>query len=724
MTTQTDQIVQGTPGYMSQNQISEFIVSNMLISKIGNVLNNNFELSPINILKLFLLLSSCEIKNSINSLFEYFISFLKTSPQLLINSVLFLSNFLRKRELPEENRLYLADNNQETININVDSNFMIYLCSYILQNKNCLFEESIVDIIIKNTKENYTNKKMDNIIIDFDDYKLELMDNLNYTFDMRTDEITLCNVGKSDITTINNYCDLLTTPQKNIVKQIYQHLLAKAANCSQSVEGYIRSLTTYTLEKAYFSEETIVELLVSKYPLLKLHDTYVQIMIVATILYKYNNCVCIDGAFDQLRATKKMLFDRNTIYDFSISYKKISTNINNFVNKIDFLNILQITDTELKNIFMSFTVPIDQKVNTDNVKNYTNTLLIHPKNDYIINQQDIIDNFVKTIYGSYKKNTTKTKVYFVKLEDDITKKESPNPEYEQYEIKKKMVESLKITNEDDRKVFTEFLNMQIPCKNIIIETIKKKIECKQLNEIEKDFNTLFLRQEDKNKLTNSLDMFKNKGHILKEMGLQNKFNLLLYGKPGTGKSTTILATANYLQKDIYYVDLQKAELNEDLQMIFEYVNKSVQNGGIVVIEDIDCMTDIVLKRTGKVKEYKVNDLINNQKNKLTLEYLLNILQGTLSTDNSVFIVTTNHIDHLDPAFYRDGRFDVKIELKLCDRFQIDSIYFKMIGEHIPQDILDKILEDTFSPATIIYHIKNYIFDKSVGPEEILKIFYK
>ena len=50
---------------------------------------------------------------------------------------------------------------------------------------------------------------------------------------------------------------------------------------------------------------------------------------------------------------------------------------------------------------------------------------------------------------------------------------------------------------------------------------------------------------------------------------------------GTGKTTTIQAVATFLQRDIYYVDLQKAKLNEDLQMIFEYVNKHVPNSGIV-----------------------------------------------------------------------------------------------------------------------------------------------
>jgi len=277
-------------------------------------------------------------------------------------------------------------------------------------------------------------------------------------------------------------------------------------------------------------------------------------------------------------------------------------------------------------------------------------------------------------------------------------------------------------DEFSKMEMTQFLNQPIPSKTIITQIIKKKIECKQLNEIEKDFSTLFLKHADIEKLTSSLDMFKNNGHILQEMGLQNKFNLLLYGPPGTGKSTTITAVANYLQKDIYYVDLQKVDLNEDLQMIFDYVNKHITLGGIIVIEDIDTATPIVLQRKNDNGEYKINDIINNQKSKLTLEYFLNVLNGTLTVNNSVFIMTTNDIDALDLAFVRPGRFDVKIELKPCDHYQISAIYLKMIGKEIPEDILKLIPENKFTPAEVIYHIKNYIFNKNVTIQEILAPF--
>lgn len=155
--------------------------------------------------------------------------------------------------------------------------------------------------------------------------------------------------------------------------------------------------------------------------------------------------------------------------------------------------------------------------------------------------------------------------------------------------------------------------------------------------------------------------------------------------------------------------------------MFEYVNKNVQNGGIIVIEDIDAMTDIVLKRES-VAELRVNQLVSSGDAKLSLEYLLNILQGTLTLDDSIFIVTTNHIDHLDPAFYRDGRFDVKVELKLSDHYQIQSIYHKFLNRRIPDHLIKRIPEDRLSPATVIFHVKDYLFATDVPDEVILARF--
>ena len=200
-----------------------------------------------------------------------------------------------------------------------------------------------------------------------------------------------------------------------------------------------------------------------------------------------------------------------------------------------------------------------------------------------------------------------------------------------------------------------------------------------------------------------------------------KCNILLSGLPGTGKSSTILTIASYLKKNIYYLSFDDTiETNDDLHKIIEHVVNNC-NGGIIVVEDIDAEGTFVHKRTneGKISnQTNSTKILETKNNKLSLAYLLNLLQGTITPDGLIFIATTNYLEQLDEAFYRDGRFDVKIDMKLCDKYQINKIYNKLIGRNIPENLLFKIPDDKFTPATIIHKIKDYI-SEDFDDEEIL-----
>jgi ATP-dependent 26S proteasome regulatory subunit len=108
---------------------------------------------------------------------------------------------------------------------------------------------------------------------------------------------------------------------------------------------------------------------------------------------------------------------------------------------------------------------------------------------------------------------------------------------------------------------------------------------------------------------------------------------------------------------------------------------------------------------------------------LSLEYFLNILQGTLTRDNSVFIATTNHLEILDPAFYRPGRFDIKIEMKPADHYQIEQIYQTFFDRPINQENLKQISEFKWTPAQFIFKFAEYISNPNASDTEILGEFY-
>uniref|UniRef100_A0A6C0C9G6 AAA+ ATPase domain-containing protein n=1 Tax=viral metagenome TaxID=1070528 RepID=A0A6C0C9G6_9ZZZZ len=727
-------------------KFGDVLVNNLVMTKLSGVLDSGFEMTYSNAFKILLLLSVGDIKNGISYAIEMFVWLVKRSPVFALNLIMKISSFMdRRRGLPAQNNLILEDDGlYNKIVMDIELNFMIAMHEYMIKNTDkCRFKTDLTGIKIQNTKENVFTRAYKNIEFD----AIDKTDNSVCTIKIETCIIYKFNVDSNEITTvetnslieqkpgqiINSYVDLLTSDQQKIVNAIYEHMLKQHGPTIDKVTSFIK---VGDIPDTGFSEVNINDLLAEKYPSIDKKKSFVELEIVICLLYKYLRFASITDCKDTISKYEMMLFDIHHSYELK-NINKMSGY--SYANKLcdhfdNWTNALNISSAEIKS---SFSVFIELSNHINKRKTETSSGLYRLPFAVITTKKmeigEIMKDFITMVYASYRKSTTKVKIFSLTLEEDKKVTEKDNPKYNEWMEKKRMFDSLCTVNKDSKNVdyyaedskFEMFKNLTdtIPPKALITEIITKRVAAKKLNDIEKNIDNLYLRDSDKTKLTTALDQFKNKKQTLKDLGFQNKLNLLLYGEPGTGKSTAIQAVATYLQKDIYYVDMQKAQLNEDLQMIFDYVNNNVPNGGIIVIEDIDAMTDIVLKRTSETKEYSVKDLMNNQKSKLTLEYFLNILQGTLTVDNSVFIVTTNYIDHLDDAFYRDGRFDVKIKLKLCDHFQINSIYKKIIGREIPEKILQRIPENKFSPATIIFHIKNYIFKTDASDETILKEFF-
>ncbi|AYV82662.1 MAG: bifunctional AAA family ATPase chaperone/translocase BCS1 [Hyperionvirus sp.] len=383
----------------------------------------------------------------------------------------------------------------------------------------------------------------------------------------------------------------------------------------------------------------------------------------------------------------------------------------------------------------------------------------------VLNEEQLYNNFIEWFgklneYTEERETRDKVTMNYLSLDRIVEVKEIRNPAYEAYLEKRKLIaggsEESSDDSEDEKKsapgkkekgvvkkkkkrgekkssndfvsnmMMAEMFKESVPSKMIKETHVHKKIKCQEISEISKNFSTLYLRRSDRFKLEQSLETFHSKKELFEELGLQHKLGVLLYGPPGTGKTSTIYAIGTYLKKNLFYINLNDIETNAELQIIFDYVNKNCVNGGIIIFEDIDAMTKIVHKRGGDTvekgeRDMTVSEIVSSKNDKLTLEYFLNLLQGSLTQTGTIYVATTNHLEVLDPAFYRDGRFDVKIEMKRCDHYQINMIYYNFFKRNIPDDLLKCIREDFWTPANIIFHIKNFMFG-AYGDAEILGYF--
>ncbi|XBH72309.1 hypothetical protein VPH35_099636 [Triticum aestivum] len=190
----------------------------------------------------------------------------------------------------------------------------------------------------------------------------------------------------------------------------------------------------------------------------------------------------------------------------------------------------------------------------------------------------------------------------------------------------------------------------------------------------------------------------------RRIGKAWKRGYLLYGPPGTGKSTMIAAMANYLNYDIYDIELTTLSTNSDLRKLFiETTGKS-----IIVIEDIDCSLDLTGNRVrkGGRRQAQADDAHDYaDPNRLTLSGLLNFIDGLWSAHSGerIIVFTTNYVGELDPALIRRGRMDMHIEMSYLkfEAFKTLAMNYLQMETHPLFDTIKELLDEVeIAPADV------------------------
>ena len=201
-----------------------------------------------------------------------------------------------------------------------------------------------------------------------------------------------------------------------------------------------------------------------------------------------------------------------------------------------------------------------------------------------------------------------------------------------------------------------------------------------------------------------------------ERGIPYKRGYLLFGPPGTGKSSFSLSFAGKHELDIYTLQLSNISDSKLMRLFAELPPRC-----IVLLEDVDTAG---MGRRDSVDADQETEL----KSAVTLSGLLNVLDGVSSQEGRILIMTTNHIEHLDEALIRPGRSDKKVHFKLADQnisTQLFHTVFKQSPnqkqcseeyddetiERLARDFASKMPEQVFSPAEVL----SYLLERKKSP---------
>ena len=155
-----------------------------------------------------------------------------------------------------------------------------------------------------------------------------------------------------------------------------------------------------------------------------------------------------------------------------------------------------------------------------------------------------------------------------------------------------------------------------------------------------------------------------------EMGIKNPVTLLLYGKPGTGKTEFVRYAAHELGLPIFVlnfsqmIDSHLGETSKNINLIFNYIKN---NECILFLDELDCIAGNIQTATGAEKELS--------RISITLMQEIDRLPN-----NVIVIAATNMPENIDSALLK--RFSiVKIvsEPTEDDNLRFIDFYFDKTG---------------------------------------------
>ncbi|XP_065225769.1 mitochondrial chaperone BCS1-like [Planococcus citri] len=146
-----------------------------------------------------------------------------------------------------------------------------------------------------------------------------------------------------------------------------------------------------------------------------------------------------------------------------------------------------------------------------------------------------------------------------------------------------------------------------------------------------------------------------------DRGIPYRRSFLLHGPTGCGKSSFVFALASELNYGLCVLHTYDGELTDNK---LNYLLNTTPENCIILLEDIDAAFTKLESRDHSISS------------RLTLNGILNCLDGVTAPEGRILFMTCIDKKRLDPLLLRPGRIDVKEYFGFCSQNQIVRLFKK------------------------------------------------
>jgi chaperone BCS1 len=226
----------------------------------------------------------------------------------------------------------------------------------------------------------------------------------------------------------------------------------------------------------------------------------------------------------------------------------------------------------------------------------------------------------------------------------------------------------------------------------------------------RSLNTIYLPAEQKQLLVDTVNNFLSSKEYYQKNGIAHNLKILFHGPPSVGKDAAARCIASEYGRNIYYVTG-----GPDGRFIPDAITSNIDSvvNPLFLISDIDKYPFIINELA--IDLDNSTDLKEKLIYKQSFAKMINALDGVLSGEDRIIIMTTNHIEKFSPVFLRPGRVDLILELNYVTPEVFRKYTFDFYGVELPTDI--SLKDKKLSVASLQFDV---VFNKLTSNEFIKK----